>query len=191
MDGDRADGRRARRSLCPGDGGRFLSGAGRGPGARRSPARGAPGHGRGLARRRRAGGRAVGGERPRDPGLRDGSDARGPKPDPPRPRPASRQDARRSLTRAPNDAMAIQLLVNAAPDRYAPQVAAAVMAALGRRPQSEEWTVSILSGDAHGCLVRIERPDGGVSSWRFHDCGDDPIRDTIREDLRREGYSWP
>lgn len=86
--------------------------------------------------------------------------------------------------------MAIQLLVNAAADTFATQVAAAIMAALGRRPPEEEWTVSILSSEERGCLVHIERPDGGVSSWRFEDCGEDPIKDTIREDLRREGYSW-
>lgn len=87
--------------------------------------------------------------------------------------------------------MAIRLLVNAAPDTYSDQVAAAVMAALGRRPESEEWTVAILAGsESRGCIVSIERPDGGSSRWEFAECGDEPIRDTIREDLRREGYSW-
>lgn len=86
--------------------------------------------------------------------------------------------------------MAIKLLVNAAPDTYSSQVAAAVMAALGRRPDSEEWTVSILANQARGCIVSIDRPDGGSSRWQFSECGEEPIRDTIREELRREGYSW-
>ena len=86
--------------------------------------------------------------------------------------------------------MAIRLMVNAAPNPYTDQVAAAVMAALGRRPEGEEWTISILGHDARGCIVSIERPDGGSSQWRFQECGDDPIKDTIREELRREGYSW-
>jgi hypothetical protein len=86
--------------------------------------------------------------------------------------------------------MAIRLLVNAAPDTYSAQVAAAVMAALGHRPDTEEWTVSILSNQARGCIVSIERPDGGSTSFQFAECGDDPIKDTIREELRREGYSW-
>lgn len=86
--------------------------------------------------------------------------------------------------------MAIRLLVNAAPDTYSSQVAAAVMAALGRRPEGEEWTISILGLETRGCIVSIERPDGGSSRWQFAECGDEPIRDTIREDLRREGYSW-
>ena len=86
--------------------------------------------------------------------------------------------------------MGIKLLVNAAPETYSNQVAAAVMAALGRRPESEEWAVSILGNQARGCIVSIERPDGGSSRWQFAECGDDPIKDTIREDLRREGYSW-
>ena len=86
--------------------------------------------------------------------------------------------------------MAINLLVNAAPDAYSQQVAAAVMAALGRRPDEEEWTVSILGGEPRGCVVSIDRPDGGSSRWNFSECGKDAIRDTIREDLRREGYSW-
>lgn len=86
--------------------------------------------------------------------------------------------------------MAIRLLVNAAPDTFSNQVAAAVMAALGHRPDGEEWTVSILSHQARGCIVSIERPDGGSSQWQFADCGDDPIKDSIREELRREGYSW-
>ena len=81
--------------------------------------------------------------------------------------------------------------MNAAPDAFSTQVAAAVMAALGRRPPREEWTVSILGGTARGCVVNIDRPDGGSSRWTFSECGDDAIRDTIREDLRREGYSWP
>jgi hypothetical protein len=87
--------------------------------------------------------------------------------------------------------MAVKLMVNAAPGTYSDQVAAAVMAALGRRPEHEEWTVAILRGnDERGCIVSIERPDGGSSRWEFAECGDEPIRDTIREDLRREGYSW-
>ena len=86
--------------------------------------------------------------------------------------------------------MAINLLVNAAPDAYSEQVAAAVRAALGRRPDSEEWTVSILPDEQHGCIVSIERPDGGSSRWQFASCADEPIKDTIRQDLRREGYSW-
>lgn len=86
--------------------------------------------------------------------------------------------------------MAINLLVNAAPDAYSDQVVAAVMAALGHRPESEEWTISILSHQPRGCIVSIERPDGGTSSWQFAECGDEPIKDTIREDLRREGFSW-
>jgi len=86
--------------------------------------------------------------------------------------------------------MAINLMVNAAPSTFAGQVAAAVMAALGRRPDDEEWQISILAGDPDGCVVSIDRPDGGRSQWRFAECGDELIRDTIREDLRREGYSW-
>ena len=86
--------------------------------------------------------------------------------------------------------MAIKLLINAAPRTYSDQVAAAVMAALGRRPDAEEWTVSILSNQDRGCIVSIDRPDGGSSRWQFTECGDEPIKDTIREDLRREGYSW-
>lgn len=86
--------------------------------------------------------------------------------------------------------MAIKLVVNAAPETYSAQVAAAVMTALGRRPDSEEWTVAILGDDGRGCIVSIERPDGGSSRWQFADCGDEPIKDTIRQDLRREGYSW-
>ena len=86
--------------------------------------------------------------------------------------------------------MAIRLLINAAPETYSGQVAAAVMAALGRRPESEEWTVSILGNEPRGCIVSIERPDGGSSRWAFAECGGEPIRDTIREELRREGYSW-
>jgi hypothetical protein len=86
--------------------------------------------------------------------------------------------------------MAIKLLVNAAPDAFSDQVAAAVMAALGRRPQGEEWTVAILGGAPRGCVVSIDRPDGGSSRWTFAECADEAIRDTIREDLRREGYSW-
>ena len=81
-------------------------------------------------------------------------------------------------------------MVNAAPDTYSQQVAAAVMAALGRRPDTEDWTVSILGNQDRGCIVSIERPDGGSSRWQFEECGEDPIKDTIREDLRREGYSW-
>ena len=81
-------------------------------------------------------------------------------------------------------------MVNAAPDEYSSQVATAVMAALGRRPPSEEWEVSILSDTPRGCVVSIDRPDGGRSRWDFRECGDDAIKDTIREDLRREGYSW-
>jgi hypothetical protein len=86
--------------------------------------------------------------------------------------------------------MPIKLMVNAAPDAYSDQVAAAVMAALGRRPEGEEWTVSILGKDPRGCIVDIERPDGGSSRWQFTECGAEPIKDTIRQDLRREGYSW-
>jgi hypothetical protein len=86
--------------------------------------------------------------------------------------------------------MAIRLLVNAAPDTYSDQVAAAVMAALGHRPETEEWTVAILGNQARGCVVSIERPDGGTSRWQFEECGEEPIKDTIRQDLRREGYSW-
>lgn len=81
-------------------------------------------------------------------------------------------------------------MVNAAPDAYSELVAAAVMAALGGRPQAEEWTVAILAHEARGCIVSIDRPDGGRSRWQFADCGDEPIKDTIRQDLRREGYSW-
>ena len=86
--------------------------------------------------------------------------------------------------------MAIRLLVNAAPDAYSDQVAAAVMAALGHRPENEDWTISILGHQPRGCIVSIERPDGGSSSWQFAECGDEPIKDRIREELRREGYSW-
>ena len=87
--------------------------------------------------------------------------------------------------------MSIELVVNAAPAEYSAQVAAAVMAALGRRPDAEEWTVSILADSPDGCVVSIDRPDGGRSRWNFGQCGNDTIKDTIREDLRREGYSWP
>ena len=87
--------------------------------------------------------------------------------------------------------MAIKMLVNAAPDAFSKQVAAAVMTALGRRPPHEEWTVSILPDAPKGCVVSIDRPDGGQSRWDFAECGDEAIKDTIREDLRREGYSWP
>ena len=86
--------------------------------------------------------------------------------------------------------MAVNLMVNSAPSPYTAQVAAAVLAALGRRPDGEEWSVSILEGEPGGCVVSIERPDGGRSTWNFDQCGDDAIRDTIREDLRREGFSW-
>ena len=86
--------------------------------------------------------------------------------------------------------MAIKFLVNAAPDAYNDQVAAAVMAALGRRPETEEWTVAILGNQPRGCVVSIERPDGGTSRWQFEECGEEPIKETIRQDLRREGYSW-
>lgn len=86
--------------------------------------------------------------------------------------------------------MAIRVLINSAPDTYSSQIAVAVMAALGRRPDGEEWTVSILSNLARGCIVSIERPDGGSSRWQFEECGEEPIKDTIREELRREGYSW-
>jgi hypothetical protein len=86
--------------------------------------------------------------------------------------------------------MAVRLLVNTAPDTYSSQVAAAVVAALGRRPDSEDWVVSILSDPAGGCIVSIDRPDGGSSRWQFAECGSEPIKDTIRQDLRREGYSW-
>ena len=86
--------------------------------------------------------------------------------------------------------MAIKVLVNAAPEAYTEQVAAAVMAALRPRPQGEEWTVSILGHQPRGCIVQIDRPDGGSSRWQFAECGQEPIRDTIRQDLRREGYSW-
>jgi hypothetical protein len=82
------------------------------------------------------------------------------------------------------------VLVNTAPDASSSLVAAGVMAALGRRPDGEEWTVSILSDQARGCIVSIERPDGGSSRWQFEECGAELIRDTIREELRREGYSW-
>ena len=86
--------------------------------------------------------------------------------------------------------MAIRFLINTAPDTYSSQVAAAVMAALGGRPNDEEWTVSILNHQARGCIVNIDRPDGGSSRWQFEECGEDPIKETIREELRREGYSW-
>jgi hypothetical protein len=86
--------------------------------------------------------------------------------------------------------MAIKLLINGAPETYSDQVAAAVMAALGHRPEAEEWTVAILSNQARGCIVSIERPDGGSSRWQFEECGEEPIKDRIREELRREGYSW-
>lgn len=86
--------------------------------------------------------------------------------------------------------MAISLIVNAAPSEFSGQVATAVMAALGRRPDQEDWTVSILGDSENGCVVSIDRPDGGSSRWTFAQCGDEAIRDTIREDLRREGYSW-
>lgn len=86
--------------------------------------------------------------------------------------------------------MAIRVLINSAPDTYSSQIAVAVMAALGRRPDGEEWTVSILSDQARGCIVSVERPDGGSSRWQFEECGEEPIKDTIREELRREGYSW-
>jgi hypothetical protein len=86
--------------------------------------------------------------------------------------------------------MAVRLLVNTAPETYSSQVAAAVVAALGRRPDGEDWAVSILSNQARGCIVSIDRPDGGSSRWQFEECGAEPIKDTIRQDLRREGYSW-
>lgn len=86
--------------------------------------------------------------------------------------------------------MTIRLLINTAPDTYSSQVAAAIMVALGRRPEDEEWAVSILNNEAGGCIVSIERPDGGASRWQFEECGAELIRDTIREELRREGYSW-
>lgn len=86
--------------------------------------------------------------------------------------------------------MAIRVLVNTAPDASSSAVAAAVKAALGRRPDGEEWTVSILSDQARGCIVNIDRPDGGSSRWQFEQCGAELIKDTIREELRREGYSW-
>jgi hypothetical protein len=86
--------------------------------------------------------------------------------------------------------MGIELIVNAAPSPYSKQVAAAVMAALGRRPEAEQWAVAILEGEPGGCVVSIDRPDGGRSRWSFARCGDDVIKDTIRQDLRREGYSW-
>ena len=86
--------------------------------------------------------------------------------------------------------MAIRILINSAPDTYSRLVAAAVMAALGRRPDGEEWMVSILSNEARGCIVNIDRPDGGSSRWQFEECGAEPIKDTIREELRRVGYSW-
>ena len=86
--------------------------------------------------------------------------------------------------------MAIRILINTAPDTYASQVSAAILAALGRRPDGEEWTVSILSDQARGCIVSIDRPDGGSSRWQFEECGEDRIKETIREELRREGYSW-
>ena len=85
--------------------------------------------------------------------------------------------------------MAIRILINTAPDTYSNLVAAAVVAALGHRPDGEEWTVSILSSQARGCIVSIDRPDGGSSRWQF-ESGADPIKDSIREELRREGYSW-
>ena len=81
-------------------------------------------------------------------------------------------------------------MVNAAPDTFADQVAAAVMAALGRRPEGEEWTVAILGNQPRGCIVSIERPDGETSRWEFADCGEEPIKDTIRQDLRRDGFFW-
>jgi hypothetical protein len=86
--------------------------------------------------------------------------------------------------------MAIRLLINTAPDPYTSQVAAAVLAALGHRPDNEEWMVSILSDQERGCIVSIDRPDGGNSRWQFVECGQDPIKDRIREELRREGYTW-
>ena len=86
--------------------------------------------------------------------------------------------------------MTIRLLINTAPEAYSSQVAAAVMAALGRRPDGEEWMVSILYHHARGCIVNIDRPDGGSSRWQFEECGTDPIKETIREELRREGYTW-
>jgi hypothetical protein len=86
--------------------------------------------------------------------------------------------------------MAVRLLINTAPRTYSDQVAAAVVAALGHRPVGEEWTVSILAGPTRGCIVQIDRPDGGSSRWQFQECGEEPIKDTIRQDLRREGYSW-
>jgi hypothetical protein len=87
--------------------------------------------------------------------------------------------------------VAIRLLINSAPEAYASQIAVAVMAALGRRPETEEWTISILTGPPRGCIVSIDRPDGGTSRWQFEECGEEAIKDTIRQDLRREGYSWP
>jgi len=86
--------------------------------------------------------------------------------------------------------MGIRVLINTAPDTYSSQVAAAIMVALGRRPEDEEWAVSILSDQAGGCIVSIERPDGGTSRWQFEECGAELIRETVREQLRREGYSW-
>jgi len=50
--------------------------------------------------------------------------------------------------------------------------------------------VAILSNQARGCIVNIDRPDGGSSRWQFEECGEEPIKDTIREELRRQGYSW-
>jgi hypothetical protein len=86
--------------------------------------------------------------------------------------------------------MAVRVLINTAPETYSSQVAAAVVAALGHRPEGEEWTVSILSDQERGCIISIDRPDGGSSRWQFAECGEEPIRDRIREELRREGYSW-
>jgi hypothetical protein len=86
--------------------------------------------------------------------------------------------------------MPVRLLINTAPDTYSSQVAAAVLTALGHRPEAEEWAVSILSNQARGCIVNIDRPDGGSSRWQFEECGQEAIKDTIRQDLRREGYSW-
>ena len=86
--------------------------------------------------------------------------------------------------------MSIRFVINTAPETYSSQVAAAVVTALGHRPDREEWTVSILSHQSRGCIVNIDRPDGGSSRWKFEECGEEPIKDTIREELRREGYSW-
>ena len=85
--------------------------------------------------------------------------------------------------------MSVKILVNTLPASYGSAVSAAVVAAIGRRPPSEDWNVSLIGRQGReGCLVQIERPDGELSRWLFEGCADEPIKDTIRWDLRKDGY---